>query len=111
MIDIRRYDGPASCHFFADKFRCDVLRDAGAEGFARMLETKAGPVTCGRFKGFFSSEIFPDRDEFHFRRDDTPTCVRQLCHGRTIGDGRRGPMVERLQGRYRELVDADVAAR
>ncbi len=31
--------------------------------------------------------------------------------GRTIGDGRRGPMVERLQGLYRELVDDDVAAR
>jgi branched-chain amino acid aminotransferase len=31
--------------------------------------------------------------------------------GRTIGDGRRGPMVERLQGLYRELLDADVSAR
>jgi branched-chain amino acid aminotransferase len=31
--------------------------------------------------------------------------------GRTIGDGSRGPMVERLQSLYRELVDADVAAR
>ena len=31
--------------------------------------------------------------------------------GRTIGDGRRGPMVERLQELYRELVDADVATR
>jgi branched-chain amino acid aminotransferase len=31
--------------------------------------------------------------------------------GRTIGDGRRGPMVERLQGLYLELVDADVAGR
>jgi branched-chain amino acid aminotransferase len=31
--------------------------------------------------------------------------------GRTIGDGRRGQMVERLQGLYRELVDADVANR
>ena len=31
--------------------------------------------------------------------------------GRTIGDGRRGPMVERLQGLYGELVDADVATR
>jgi branched-chain amino acid aminotransferase len=31
--------------------------------------------------------------------------------GRTIGEGRRGPLVERLQGLYRELVDADVAAR
>jgi branched-chain amino acid aminotransferase len=31
--------------------------------------------------------------------------------GRTIGDGRRGPMVERLQTLYRELVRADVAAR
>ena len=31
--------------------------------------------------------------------------------GRTIGDGGRGPTVERLQALYRELVDADVAAR
>ena len=31
--------------------------------------------------------------------------------GRTIGDGSRGPMVERLQSLYRELVDADVSAR
>jgi branched-chain amino acid aminotransferase len=31
--------------------------------------------------------------------------------GRVIGEGRRGPMVERLQTLYRELVNADVAAR
>ena len=31
--------------------------------------------------------------------------------GRTIGDGRRGPVVERLQALYSELVDADVASR
>src|SRR3954451_5255667 len=31
--------------------------------------------------------------------------------GRAIGDGRRGSLVERLQGLYRELVEADVAAR
>jgi branched-chain amino acid aminotransferase len=31
--------------------------------------------------------------------------------GRTIGNGRRGPLVERLQALYRELVTADVAAR
>src|SRR4051794_3754584 len=31
--------------------------------------------------------------------------------GRTIGDGRRGPVVERLQALYRALVDADVARR
>jgi branched-chain amino acid aminotransferase len=31
--------------------------------------------------------------------------------GRTIGEGRRGPLVERLQGLYRDLVDADVAGR
>jgi branched-chain amino acid aminotransferase len=31
--------------------------------------------------------------------------------GRTIGDGRRGPMVERLQALYGELVDTDVAGR
>jgi branched-chain amino acid aminotransferase len=31
--------------------------------------------------------------------------------GRRIGDGRRGPMVERLQALYQELVRADVAGR
>jgi branched-chain amino acid aminotransferase len=31
--------------------------------------------------------------------------------GRTIGEGRRGPVVECLQGLYRELVAADVASR
>jgi branched-chain amino acid aminotransferase len=31
--------------------------------------------------------------------------------GRRIGDGRRGPMVERLQSLYRELVRSDVAGR
>jgi len=31
--------------------------------------------------------------------------------GRTIGDGRRGPTVARLQALYEELVDADVASR
>ncbi len=31
--------------------------------------------------------------------------------GRTIGTGRRGPMVERLQGLYADLVAADVRAR
>jgi branched-chain amino acid aminotransferase len=31
--------------------------------------------------------------------------------GRTIGSGARGPMVERLQGLYRQLVARDVAAR
>jgi branched-chain amino acid aminotransferase len=31
--------------------------------------------------------------------------------GRTIGSGARGPVVERLQGLYGELVDADVAGR
>ena len=31
--------------------------------------------------------------------------------GRTIGTGRRGPMVERLQGLYADLVADDVRAR
>jgi branched-chain amino acid aminotransferase len=31
--------------------------------------------------------------------------------GRTIGEGRRGPVVERLQTLYRQLVDHDVAVR
>jgi branched-chain amino acid aminotransferase len=35
----------------------------------------------------------------------------QSVDGRTIGEGPRGPMVQRLQELYRELVDADVAAR
>lgn len=36
--------------------------------------------------------------------------VREV-DGRTFGDGSRGPMVERLQGLYREWVARDVAAR
>ena len=36
--------------------------------------------------------------------------VREI-DGRTIGDGRRGPMVERLQGLYLELAHLDAAAR
>ena len=36
--------------------------------------------------------------------------VREV-DGRVLGDGSRGPMVERLQGLYRELVARDVAAR
>ncbi|HEU4656609.1 MAG TPA: aminotransferase class IV [Capillimicrobium sp.] len=35
----------------------------------------------------------------------------RIVDGRVIGSGRRGPVVERLQGLYRELVDADVAGR
>ena len=31
--------------------------------------------------------------------------------GRRIGDGARGPMVQRIQALYGELVDADVGAR
>jgi branched-chain amino acid aminotransferase len=31
--------------------------------------------------------------------------------GRTIGDGKRGPMVARLQSLYRALIANDVAAR
>jgi branched-chain amino acid aminotransferase len=36
--------------------------------------------------------------------------VRQI-DGRTIGSGGRGPMVERLQTLYRQLIDADVAGK
>jgi branched-chain amino acid aminotransferase len=35
----------------------------------------------------------------------------QSVDGRMVGDGRRGPTVERLQSLYRELVEADVASR
>jgi branched-chain amino acid aminotransferase len=34
----------------------------------------------------------------------------RMIDGRVIGSGARGPMVERLQGLYRALVDADVGA-
>ena len=36
--------------------------------------------------------------------------VREV-DGRVLGDGRRGPVVERLQGLYRALVARDVAGR
>ena len=55
-------------------------------------------------------DVYGAREAFVTGTFDGIVPVRTV-DGRTIGDGRRGPLVERLQALYRELVDADVAAR
>src|SRR6266545_3862556 len=60
-------------------------------------------------KSFSLTDVYAAREAFVTGTFAGVVPVRSV-DGRTIGDGRRGPMVEQLQRLYRELVDADVAA-
>jgi branched-chain amino acid aminotransferase len=59
---------------------------------------------------FSLSDVYAAREAFVTGTFAGVVPVRTV-DGRTIGEGRRGPLVERLQRLYQELVDADVAAR
>ena len=59
---------------------------------------------------FSLTDVYGAREAFVTGTFAGVVAVRSV-DGRTIGDGRRGPMVERLQALYQELVQADVAAR
>jgi branched-chain amino acid aminotransferase len=59
---------------------------------------------------FSLTDVYSAREAFVTGTFAGVVPVRAL-DGRAIGDGRRGPTVERLQTLYRELVEADVAAR
>ncbi len=59
---------------------------------------------------FSLTEVYSAREAFVTGTFAGIVPVRSV-DGRTISDGRRGPMVERLQALYGELVDADAAAR
>jgi branched-chain amino acid aminotransferase len=77
---------------------------------ANVLEICRANDIPARETTFSLTDVYSAREAFVTGSYAGVVPVRSV-DGRTIGEGRRGPMVERLQGLYRELVDADVAAR
>ena len=77
---------------------------------ANVLEICRASGLAAREATFGLTEVYSAREAFVTGTFAGVVPVRSV-DGRTIGDGRRGPVVERLQTLYRELVDADVAAR
>jgi branched-chain amino acid aminotransferase len=93
----------------------DVLTSDGRYCLAGV--TRANVLKICRANGitareatFSLTDVYSAREAFVTGTFAGVVPVRSV-DGRTIGDGRRGPMVERLQVLYRELVDTDVAAR
>ena len=77
---------------------------------ANVLEICRANDIPARETTFSLTEVYSAREAFVTGTFAGVVPVRSV-DGRTIGDGCRGPLVERLQELYRELVDADVAAR
>jgi branched-chain amino acid aminotransferase len=77
---------------------------------ANVLEICRANAIPARETTFSLTDVYAAREAFVTGTFAGVVPVRSV-DGRTIGDGRRGPMVERLQTLYRELVDADVAGR
>ena len=75
---------------------------------ANVLEICRANGIPARETTFSLTDVYAAREAFVTGTFAGVVPVRSV-DGRTIGDGRRGPMVERLQALYRELVDADVA--
>src|SRR3954447_3982870 len=77
---------------------------------ANVLELCRATGIPARETTFSLTDVYCAREAFVTGTFAGVVPVRAI-DGRTIGEGRRGPLVERLQALYRELVDADVAAR
>jgi branched-chain amino acid aminotransferase len=77
---------------------------------ANVLELCRANDIPARATTFSLTDVYSAREAFVTGTFAGVVPVRAV-DGRTIGDGRRGPLVERLQALYRELVDADVARR
>jgi branched-chain amino acid aminotransferase len=77
---------------------------------ANVLELCRANGIPARETTFSLTDVYSAREAFVTGTFAGVVPVRSV-DGRTIGDGRRGPMVVRLQGLYRDLVDADVAGR
>jgi branched-chain amino acid aminotransferase len=77
---------------------------------ANVLEVCRANGIASRETTFSLTDVYSAREAFVTGTFAGVVPVRTV-DGRTIGDGRRGPVVERLQTLYRELVDADVAGR
>src|SRR3954447_17479657 len=77
---------------------------------ANVLEICRANGIAARETTFSLADVYSAREAFVTGTFAGVVPVRSV-DGRVIGNGRRGPVVERLQQLYRELVDADVAAR
>jgi branched-chain amino acid aminotransferase len=77
---------------------------------ANVLELCAANAIPARETTFSLTDVYSAHEAFVTGTFAGVVPVRSV-DGRTIGAGRRGPVVERLQGLYRDLVDADVAGR
>ncbi len=77
---------------------------------ANVLELCRTHAIQARETTFSLTDVYAAREAFVTGTFAGVVPVRSV-DGRTIGNGGRGPVVERLQSLYRELVDADVSAR
>jgi branched-chain amino acid aminotransferase len=77
---------------------------------ANVLEICRAQRIPARETTFSLTDVYAAREAFVTGTFAGVVPVRSV-DGRTIGAGRRGPVVERLQELYRELVDSEVAAR
>lgn len=77
---------------------------------ANVLEICRAHGVAARETMFSLTEVYGAREAFVTGTFAGVVPVRSV-DGRTIGDGRRGPTVERLQGLYQDLVEADVGKR
>ncbi|MGH3995652.1 MAG: aminotransferase class IV, partial [Pseudonocardiaceae bacterium] len=77
---------------------------------ANVLELCRANGIQSRETTFSLTDVYSAREAFVTGTFAGVVPVRAV-DGRTIGDGRRGPVVERLQTLYHELVEADVAGR
>ena len=107
-----------STHFFivvGPDERPEVMTSDGRYSLAGVTRAIVLEI-CGangipaRETNFSLTDVYSAREAFVTGTFAGVVPVRTV-DGRTIGDGRRGPIVERLQELYRALLDADVAAR
>ncbi len=104
-----------STHFFIVRGGRGVDVDRACTAWA----ASPGPTSCGSaptagiaaFERSFSLTDVYSAEEAFVTGTFAGVVPVHTVDGRRIGTGRRGPMVERLQGLYQELVRADVAER
>lgn len=104
-----------STHFFMVTAGGEVLTSDGRyclAGITRanVLELCRANDLPWRETTFSLTDVYSAREAFVTGTFAGVVPVRAV-DGRTIGDGRRGPVVQRLQKLYGELVDSDVAGR
>ena len=104
-----------STHFFIVTGSSEVLTSDGRYTLAGITRANVLEI-CGdagipaRETTFSLTDVYSASEAFVTGTFAGVVPVRSV-DGRTIGSGRRGPVVERLQELYRALVDADVAGR